>query len=186
MIGRLLPLERQIVKRTIARSMDFIKRRGSQHRVIRGQIEGIMAGTANGRVKTLMIWAARITAADIINGPVVSIHKRAVDQFVAEHLPRPPKIDIGLCQPIAIGAKAGGWNRIPKHDEAFANWRARRKFTARRGFVGGIDIKGGQLICGLAWNGRAVDAIPRHRIPSRPIIHHANCGMGGIRVNPIK
>ena len=117
-VGRLFPLIAGVIAGTVSRLVDFIERGGAEKFVVVRKDKFVMAKTADGRSKLLMVRTAGVTGHHVIDHPI-PINEGAVKRFVAQVRQSFPPVDVGLRQPKMIRAEAGGGDGIPEHDGAF-------------------------------------------------------------------
>src|SRR5215207_3533949 len=102
-----------------------------------------MARLADWRIKILVVRAARVAPAHVVNRAKISVHECAIQKFVAQHLTVRPGIDRGLSEPKAVSAEAAVQIRFTDADETFVRGCICRKTGCRgvRMVVGRLDIE---------------------------------------------
>src|SRR5205807_9579471 len=112
-------------------------------------------------------------AAGIVDGPEISINKRAFNRLVAQFLARAPAVEIRLGHPESITPEGPDRLRFPEPHQAFPHRRVTRKTRTgrRRESIRRLDVKRQQRSIRLARNGRRVKAVTRDRISARSVIY---------------
>src|SRR6266850_4511764 len=102
-----------------------------------------MATASDRRVESLMIGAAGVMPAHIVNHTPISVDERAVDRIIAHHQPIDPGIDIVLRHPQPVTAKTADRLELSPPRQAFMSGSVAREKCGRRRckVVGGLHIK---------------------------------------------
>src|SRR3954469_17981245 len=144
-IGCLLALDGCIVPRTIARGVNLIKVLGAEEQIVSGNVEGVVAGSADWSAESLMVRASGVFSGDIIDRAEISIHKGSFDTLVAQRGPVDPGVHVILSHPEPINGVGRSGDRITKANQTFVNieTRSRRESAGSGESISRLNDKGG-------------------------------------------
>src|SRR5688572_9766177 len=116
-VSDLLALVGAVVERSVAGSVDFIEVFGAEEDVIHGQIEGVVTTVGDWVGKTLMVGAAGIFGANVVNSAKVSVNEGAENALIAEDGAIDPSAHVVGDEPLAVSAETARDDRVAEANQ---------------------------------------------------------------------
>ena len=166
----LLALDRVVVKRPVSGRVNLVEVVRAEEQVVERELHRVMA-TPQRRRKALVIRAAGITRAEVVNHAVIAVNERAVYALVAQHGPVDPGCDGLLREPLPVHPKTHRRRRVIEAHQTFARRRVVRERGDGAATVRGLNIKRDDATR-LARNLRGENSVTGDRIAACAVIGH--------------